>query len=235
MNIKILLIEDDPIYQTVILNCLNKYYITCIDLVTSYNETVKILSKKKFDIVLIDVFIAGQKTGIALGKFIKEKYGIPFIYITSNLSQELLDVMKDTHPAAVISKPIEAESFISNIKLVINNSDEKEDNHICKNDRIFIKKNGIFDKLYLNDIIYVESDHIYLNIYTTDGKHEMVRGSLKEFLIRFSDQFLQINRSCVINVRHIDHFDKLSITVHNKILTIGKKFKERVYSNLVSF
>lgn len=234
-DLKILLIEDDYIYKTVMLNYMYQYGINEIDVVDNYREAIKLLASNHFDIVLIDVFISGSKTGISLGHYIRDNYGTPFIYVTANLSQKLLEIMKDTHPVAVISKPIEAESFISTIKLAVYNSNEMEDFPKCLGDRIFIKKDGIFDKLFLKDITYVESDHVYLNIHTKGGKRVMIRGRLMDFYKRFPDNFLQINRGCAINVNYVDHFDKQTITVNNRVLEISRKFKSLVQAKLVTF
>ena len=234
-ELRILLIEDEMIYKTVISNCLNQYGITKVTIAENYQMAIKFLAEHSFDVVLIDIFISGDKTGIALGQHINDTYNIPFIYVTANLNQKLLDIMKDTHPAAVVSKPIESETFIANVKLAAYNSNENEDKLKNPGDRIFVKKDGIFDKIFLKDIAYVESDHVYLNIYTKERKRVMIRGRLKDFYEKFPDSFLQINRGCIININYIDHFDKQSITVNNIVLEIGRKYKHLVSSKLVTF
>ena len=235
MNLRILLVEDDPTHKMILVNTLNLYGDNEIDVVESYQEALELLSCELFDVVIIDIFIAGNKTGVALGQYIKQKYGIPFIYISSNLNQHLHEIMKDTGPSAIISKPIEAESFISNIKLAVHHNKKEENKQSNISDRIFIKKDGIFDKILLEEITYVESDHVYLKIFTKDGARITVRGRLKDFLTRFPNTFFQINRGCVINQTYIDHFDKHHITVNNRILNIGRKFKDEVFANFVSF
>jgi DNA-binding LytR/AlgR family response regulator len=234
-KLKVLIIEDDPIYVKLMINLLRNYNIEDINVADNYSDGKKCLLCNKYDIALIDIFIAGEKTGLSLGNYIKENYRIPFIYVTSSLNDTVLDMLKDSHPAAVIGKPIDKNTFISNIKLAVHNYHAKEDNLKTLDDRIFIKKDGIFEKVYLNDIVYVKSDHIYNNIYTKDGKRLLIRGRLRDFYERFPNCFMQINRGCAINVNYIDHYDKQMITVNNIILEIGRKYKNQVYSRLVSF
>ncbi|MFA9372311.1 MAG: LytTR family transcriptional regulator DNA-binding domain-containing protein [Labilibaculum antarcticum] len=63
----------------------------------------------------------------------------------------------------------------------------------------------------------------------------MVRGRLKDFHEKFPNYFIQINRACAINMYFIDHFDKQTITVNNKVLDVGRKYKSQVFPILMTF
>jgi DNA-binding LytR/AlgR family response regulator len=234
-KVKVLIVEDDVVYREYMLELLANEKIVDVDLVEDSISAEKCLSAKKYNIILIDVFLKGNKTGVSLGQYIDKVYKIPFIYVTSSLDAQMLEIMKDTYPAAVISKPIDPRTFVSNVKLAIYNKRKvKKDLHIL-NDRIFVKKDCVFEKVYVADIIYVESDHIYNYIYVVNGDKLFIRGRLIDFYEKFPDYFTQISKKYVININFIDHFDRQTITVNNKVFKVSRKFKSSIYGRLVSF
>jgi DNA-binding LytR/AlgR family response regulator len=231
----ILIIEDDIIYEEYMLGLLKKEKIVDVDVVDNYISAVELMLVNKYDVILIDVFINGDKTGATLGKYINDTYKIPFIYVTSGLSSQMLEILKDTHPVAVISKPIDSNTFISNVKLAVYNNRKRNDDLQLINDRIFVKKDGVFEKIYIKDIVYIESDHVYNYVHLISGDKLLVRGRLMDFYDKFPAVFIQINKKNAINVNFIDHFDRSTITVNNKVLDVGRKYKISVYGRLVSF
>ncbi len=52
-----------------------------VDNVIVYEQAVEVLKNKEVDLVLIDIILASDKTGIDLGKHIRENYNIPFIFV----------------------------------------------------------------------------------------------------------------------------------------------------------
>ncbi|MFA9372306.1 MAG: LytR/AlgR family response regulator transcription factor [Labilibaculum antarcticum] len=234
-DIKVLIVEDEDIYLQEMLEILNSCGVTQITSTDNYKSAVKILDDKKFDIALIDIFIKGDQTGISLGRYIREKFEFPFIYVSSNLDSNVLKIARETHPDAFISKPIDKHTLICNVELVVHNWMADFDNVAILDDRIFIKKDGVYEKLFLKDITIVESDHVYNFLYMKDGGRIMVRGRLKDFYEKFPNYFIQINRACAINMYFIDHFDKQTITVNNKVLEVGRKYKSQVFPRLMTF
>jgi two-component system response regulator LytT len=234
-DIRVLVVEDEDVFLQEMLEVLNSCGVTQITSTDNYKSAVKILGDKKFDIALIDIFIKGDQTGVSIGRYIREKFDFPFIYVSSNLDRNVLKIVQDTHPDALIAKPIDKHTLICNIALVVHNKLTDLDNVAVLDDRIFIKKDGVYEKLFLKDITIIESDHVYNFLYLKDGGRIMVRGRLKDFYEKFPNYFIQINRGCAINMYFIDHFDKQTITVNNKVLEVGRKYKSQVFQRLMAF
>ncbi len=232
---RILMIEDDLDYREYMVLLLQGENLENIDVVDTYIEAKQLLSVNKYNVVLIDVFINGYETGLALGKYVDDVCKIPFIYVTSTLNSKMLELMKDTHPVAVISKPVDPVTYVFNVKLAIYNKAKVSHTVQVLNDRIFLKRDGIYEKVYLNTIVYIESDHVYNYVYIVNGDKLLIRGRLSDFYENFPSRFLQISKKYVVNIKYIDHFDRMTITVNNKVLDVGRKFKQDVYSKLVSF
>ncbi|MBL4560714.1 MAG: response regulator transcription factor [Labilibaculum sp.] len=232
---KILIIEDDVDYRDYMLILLKEENFENVDVVDTFIEAKQLMSVKIYDVVLIDIFINGHESGLTLGKYINEVHKIPFIYVTSCLNNQMLFLIKDTYPVAVISKPVDTKTFVSNIKLAVYNKAKKCNPVKVLNDRIFLKRDGIFEKVYIDKIVYIESDQAYNYLYMSDGSKLLIRGRLSDFQEKFPLTFLQISKKYVININYIDHFDRMTITVNNMVLDVGRKFKDLVYGRLVTF
>ncbi|MFA9372308.1 MAG: response regulator [Labilibaculum antarcticum] len=137
---RVLIVED--VFLQEMLEVLNSCGVTQIASTDNYKRSVRILDDKKFDIALIDIFIKEEQTGVSIGRYIREKFDFPFIYVSSNLDRNVLKIVQDTHPDALIAKPIDKQTLICNIGLVVHNKLANPDNVSILDDRIFIKKMG---------------------------------------------------------------------------------------------
>ena len=234
-NIRVLVVEDEDIYLSEMLNILESYGITDVECANNYENAREIIDKQKINIALVDIFIKGEQSGLSFGRFVREHHDIPLIYVSSNLDARILDIAKETHPDAIISKPIDPHTLYCNIMVSVHNRITDSNKISILDDRIFIKKDGVYEKLFLDEITVVESDHVYNFLYVKSGSRIMIRGRLKDFYEKFPNYFIQINRGCAINIYYVDHFDRHTITVHNKVLEVGKKYRSNVYSRLIAF
>jgi DNA-binding NarL/FixJ family response regulator len=103
MSIRVLIVEDDQVAGI------------------AYDSTraLDLLHRFRPDIVLLDIAIRGDKDGIALAGIIKDKYRIPFIYITAFADKETLDRAKSTLPYGYIVKPFKERDVISAIEMAV--------------------------------------------------------------------------------------------------------------------
>jgi len=78
----ILIVEDEAIIYNRMRKVLQKEHYTVDDYTPSYNEAIARIQQKRPDIVLLDINLQGNKTGLDLGQVLSEMYHIPFIYVT---------------------------------------------------------------------------------------------------------------------------------------------------------
>ena len=87
-------------------------------------------------------------------------------------------------------------------------------------DRLFVLrgKNMVF--LKISNIVYIEAEGDYTNVYTADGKHGLVLKSMKEWEDRLPTRyFCRIHRSSIVNLDWVDNVEKeynYDFTVHLK-------------------
>jgi len=111
MTTKILIVEDQFIEADNLRSILRKAgYLVC-KIARSVEEGLQIIDHEKPDMVLIDIRLKGDLTGIDLAKTLREK-NIAFVYLSANSNKEFLDAAKATKPYGFLVKPFREKDVL---------------------------------------------------------------------------------------------------------------------------
>ena len=80
--IQILVVEDNLVVSDSIERMLVSMNYELVASVIDYESAVAILKTNSIQLVLVDIVLATDRTGIELGAYIRSEYDIPFIFIT---------------------------------------------------------------------------------------------------------------------------------------------------------
>lgn len=248
--IKILIVEDNVIIADDMQSMLEEIGYEIVDNVIVYEQAVEVLKSQQVDLVLIDIILASDKTGIDLGKHIRENYDIPFIFVTSNSDRATVENAKTVKPNGYLVKPFEQQDLYTSIEIALSNfiygkqnnggglnEDINEDvpmsNSILK-DSIFVKKQHLYYRIQFGDIQFIKADNVYLEVNTVDKKF-LVRSPLKDYLEKLpKNKFYRAHKSYIVNVDHIDAINSKDIMINNTLIPISKDFKEFIISAMNS-
>ena len=249
--IKILIVEDNVIIADDMQSMLEEIGYEIVDNVIVYEQAVEVLKTQQVDLVLIDIILASDKTGIDLGKHIRENYDIPFIFVTSNSDRATVENAKTVKPNGYLVKPFEQQDLYTSIEIALSNfiygkqniakgisrEDVNEDvpmsNSILK-DSIFVKKQHLYYRIQFGDIQFIKADNVYLEVNTVDKKF-LVRSPLKDYLEKLpQNKFYRAHKSYIVNVDHIDAINSKDIMINNTLIPISKDFKEFIISAMNS-
>lgn len=119
MSIRVLIVEDEPIISDDIESTLlaNDYDIA--GKAYSSTQALDMLINRSPDIVLLDISIKGDKDGIDIAAIIREKYHLPFIFLTSFSDKITLERAIPTMPYGYIVKPFKDRDIITSIELAM--------------------------------------------------------------------------------------------------------------------
>jgi two-component system, NtrC family, response regulator HydG len=111
LKTKILIVEDQFI-EAKSLNVIltNAGYSTC-SIARSVTAALSIIEKEKPDLVLVDIFLQGEGTGIDLGKILHEQ-NMAFVYLSANSNRQILEDAKPTKPYGFMVKPFRAKDVL---------------------------------------------------------------------------------------------------------------------------
>lgn len=104
MSQKILIVEDQFIEANNLQMILEKSgYIVC-GIARSVKIALDLIAADTPDMVLLDIFLQGDLTGIDLAKILRQRR-IGFVYLSANSNKQTLDAAKATHPYGFLVKP----------------------------------------------------------------------------------------------------------------------------------
>lgn len=251
--IKILIVEDNVIIADDMQSMLEEIGYEIVDNVIVYEQAIEVLKTQQVDLVLIDIILASDKTGIDLGKHIRENYDIPFIFVTSNSDRATVENAKTVKPNGYLVKPFEQQDLYTSIEIALSNfiygkqadskdantgNDGSDENVAMSNsilkDSIFIKKQHLYYRIQFGDIHFIKADNVYLEVNTADKKF-LVRSPLKDYLEKLpKNKFYRAHKSYIVNVDHIDAINSKDIMINNTLIPISKDFKEFIISAMNS-
>lgn len=111
MKQKILIVEDEFIVANDLRIMLEKAGYKVCGIAPSVVKALELIATKAPDWILLDIFLQGDKTGIDLAGQLTEM-GIPFIYISANTNQGILEAAKATLPYGFLVKPFREKDLM---------------------------------------------------------------------------------------------------------------------------
>ncbi|HEY4286558.1 MAG TPA: sigma-54 dependent transcriptional regulator [Puia sp.] len=125
MNKKILIVEDGIVEANNLRIILEKAGFIVSGIADSYQRAIAFLAKESPDLVLLDIFLVGPKTGIDLAWILKER-NIAFIYLSANSNKETLEKAKITEPYGFLVKPFREKDILITLDIATYLHEQKQ-------------------------------------------------------------------------------------------------------------
>jgi AraC-like DNA-binding protein len=134
MNNLILIVEDELLIAKDMQLTLEEIGYKAHIGISNVDKAIAFIEEHTPMLVLIDINLNAEKSGVQLGKYLLEKQQIPYIYITSYADEKTLSTVNDTRPHGYIVKPYKDEDLKATISIVLNNFYHKKIDTIRNND-----------------------------------------------------------------------------------------------------
>ena len=241
-GIKVLLVEDDWIIAKEIAYNLQDIGFEVAGHIDNGEEAIKLVKTLHPDLVILDIDLAGEMTGIDLAKQLKLKGNIPFIFLTALADSETVKKAKLVEPYAYLVKPVTPETLYSTIEITLHNAASRNLNivdtvgsikeNLSYADGIFVKNKKRLEKVLLKDILWVEAYDIYAMIKTPNGQY-LLSHSLKTVEERFpASHFVRVHRSYLVNKEKIEAIEENDLLILNSRIPIGKTYRDELMRRL---
>src|SRR5436309_15328992 len=102
---KVLVVEDDYLTATGFRDILLGYGYVVTGIAATRNEAIRLVERDWPDIVLMDIMLEKELSGIEAANEIKTLHRIPVIFLTSYVDDEILRRAKITDPFGYLLKP----------------------------------------------------------------------------------------------------------------------------------
>lgn len=249
----ILIVEDEALLYKRMKTVLLREHFSVADYTPSVEEALENIQRQTPDLVLLDIDLQGEATGLDLGQILHNEYHIPFIYITDFADDHTFYKGLATHHEQFIvkTKPrLNPTEIIRAIHTVLNK--QQETKNITKEGIIGLvdyakQLHNYADKvtrvpIKYEDISFFTTDNFtntegkleklqanYLWLLRKDGKRFFINSSLKDLLKHLPYYFVQVSNSHIVNISPeilTGRINGIRLSVLDKEITISERFQK---------
>ncbi|MEP1094889.1 MAG: response regulator [Cyclobacteriaceae bacterium] len=230
MEKSVLIVEDEPLIADDLSFHLQDMGLKDVTIALKYEDAIRKISEKSFDLLLLDVNLSGDKDGIDIGTFVNRNQSIPFIYITSYYDEQTLKRAKETSPVAYILKPFNRQDILVNIEMTFHKIEKLS--VLEKPDKFFIKDKDGLISIAPDEIDYVEAFDNYSKIFSNDQSFIISHTlkSIEEKLTSFG--FDRVHKSYLVNFSRITMISEGYIFFNEQKVPIGRAYKPGFMSKI---
>jgi DNA-binding LytR/AlgR family response regulator len=90
-------------------------------------------------------------------------------------------------------------------------------------------------KIFINDIVYIESWKDYVKLFLVTGKNVLVKQTISAMENLLSEhKFMRVHRSYMVSLNKISGYNGLAVQLDTKEIPIGRLYKQAVMEKLQS-
>jgi PAS domain S-box-containing protein len=116
---RILIVEDELVAAWSIQEFLERSEHIVVASVASGSAAIQIAAEAKPDLVVMDIYLEGEIDGITAATEIRERFGIPVIYLTANTEDQTLQRAIATEPFGYLVKPFNKVELYTTISIAL--------------------------------------------------------------------------------------------------------------------
>jgi DNA-binding LytR/AlgR family response regulator len=237
MKVRCLLIDDEPPALKVLASHISN--INGLEIVGQCRnaiEALDMLHQKVVDVIFLDI-----KMPKILGtEFLKNLSHPPkVIFVTAYHDYAVQGYELDAVDYLV--KPVSFERFvkaIAKLKRMMGQETISQSNDYKPNPEAFVylKVDKHMQKVFVNEIIYIESWKDYIKLFLDSGKSMLVKQSISSIENLLSEhKFLRVHRSYLVSINKISGYNGLSVQVQSNEIPIGRLYKQAVMERLHTY
>lgn len=233
------LIDDDPFIQELLKDKLNHYFpeVKIVGIANSGIEGIEVIAKYNPELVFLDVEMTDMTGFEMLSRL--DQINFKTIFITSYKHYAIKAIRFNA--LDYLLKPFDLEELKNAVKRFKTENNSKSNNRNLQvalqnlksrtdSDQVLTIRTQQGDLyLSLKDILFIEGDRNYSNIYLTNNKKELVSKTLSNLEELLEDKgFFRCHKSFLVNKLHIKNDSKsFEIQLTNNItIPISRRKKE---------
>ena len=234
MKIRCLLIDDEPPALKVLESHISQ--INGLEIIAQCKnalEALDVLDDKPVDLMFLDI-----KMPRILGTdFLRNLLHPPKVIFVTAYRDYALDGY-DLDAVDFLVKPVSFERFVKSIskvkKLMGHETTSSTNGSKINTDAfIYLKVDKNMQKVFLDDILYLEGWKDYIKVFFTTGRNVLVKQSISAMENLLSDhRFLRVHRSYIVSTHKIAGYNALNVKVNSTEIPIGRLYKQAVMETL---
>src|SRR6187401_3223178 len=234
MKLRCLLIDDEPPALKVLASYISSIHgLEIAGQCSNAIDALTVLHQKTVDVIFLDI-----KMPRLLGTdFLKNLSHPPkVIFVTAYREYAVEGFELDAVDYLV--KPVSFERFFKAITK-LNRLLGREISSLIPNDTpnpgafVYLKVDRDMKKVFVNDILYIESWKDYIKIFLVNGKNLIVKQTITAMENLLSEhKFMRVHRSYMVSLNKISGYNGISVQLETKEIPIGRLYKQSVMEKL---
>jgi DNA-binding LytR/AlgR family response regulator len=232
MKLSCLIVEDEPIGQEIIRSYIERVdFLEVLGRFRNALEAFTWLQSNSADLLFLDIKMP-RMSGLELLRSLQVK---PKAIITSAYRDYAIEAF-DLDVVDYLLKPIAFERFLKAVNKVRPASIQPRENKTetpVEKPFLFVKGNKQLQKVYIDEIIYIESQRDYVKIRLNGNVDVITRQTIsyyEEFLP--AQLFLRIHRSFIVATRKVTAFEANRLLIGDVAIPVGRNYKQVVADHL---
>jgi two-component system LytT family response regulator len=235
--IRCLIVDDEPLALHILEDYISKIpFLQLVKACTNPIEALTIVQEKGADLVFLDVQMP-ELSGI---QFLRISNGKAKVILTTAYPQYALEGY-ELDVIDYLLKPIAFERFFKAVQKAQTIMQpavaaeakpiqaEPQPRQDFLSDFIFVKTEHKIQKVYLNDILFIEGLKDYISIFTSVERIITLQNMKKMEDALPIKYFIRVHKSYIVSVNKIDSIERSRIFIGDKIIPVGDTYREEFF------
>jgi len=197
MKETILIVEDQFVEADYLRLLLTKSGYHVCSIARSVAQAQEIVKNERPDIVLLDIFLKGNKTGIDLAWELQAMH-IPFVYLSANSNEDVLKTAKATQPYGFLVKPFREKDLLITLEIARYRHEHSMESRLRKEESVVSQLDQILSselswKSKLMELGRALQAHVPFDFLHTHVQSQEVRGEVFNFLRIGYDEYQSLD------------------------------------------
>ncbi|MEY3237112.1 MAG: hypothetical protein RI883_1213 [Bacteroidota bacterium] len=222
--LKTIIIEDDPIQLSLLSNYVDEMLdLQLVGKFYKVEDAIKFNLKESVDLIILDVELP-LTSGVEFLEIYKPEAHVILISSSEKYAINGYQHCVDDY----LLKPISFPRFSVSINRLINKLNKE---NLSYKPFLFIKDKGVYTKVLIDDILYIQSASEYVTIYTKE-RRIILYSSMDSILSKLNNRFIRIHRSSIVNLDKIDKIEGNTVEVNGSFIAISKTYHDSFMTSM---
>ncbi len=233
-SINCAVIDDEPLAREGLVDYIQK--VGYLNLIAEGSDPTDIFALEKrnvLDLIFLDIQMPTM-TGI---EYLKSTKNRPMVIVTTAYPSYALEGF-ELDVLDYMVKPITFERFCKGVEkakeyfLLSKNERGKTELNLTV-DYFFVKCDSVFEKIFYEDVHYVQALQNYVIIHTADSKFIPLLTMKRTEKLLGSDKFIRVHKSYLVAVNKISSVDKTKLKLGNVEIPLSRNYKDAVFNKVL--
>ncbi|HZY38887.1 MAG TPA: LytTR family DNA-binding domain-containing protein [Mucilaginibacter sp.] len=236
--IRCLIVDDEPLALHILEDYISKIpFLQLVKATTNPIEALTLVQDKSVDLVFLDVQMP-ELTGI---QFLRIANGKAKVILTTAYSQYALEGY-ELDVIDYLLKPIAFDRFYKSVQKAqavlqptqttpqpVQTEPAQPKQQDLLSDFIFVKTEHKIQKVYLNNILFIEGLKDYISIFTPGERIITLQNMKKMEDALPAKYFIRVHKSYIVSINKIDSIERSRIFIGDKVIPVGDTYRDEFF------